>query len=335
MSEWIDRKYAGLLSPRLERFSVKTHQPYLASFRCPICGDSKKNKWKTRGFLFSKKGGLFFKCHNCAASTTLGNLLKQLDVSTYKQYVMERYREGGHKKQSHANVASVFDFSSPKFAEKNILDSFLEKVKGTIAEEYLSDRRIPSSRWSSLYYVSDVGTMERLSDKYKDRIVGNDQRLVIPFYGRNDHLVGVTCRALGDSRLRYVTIRIDDDVPMIYNLNKIDESKTVYVTEGPIDSMFIDNACAVGNSDLTSISPTVNKESVVLVYDNQPRNQNLVQTMQQAVAAGFTMVMWPEYIEEKDINDMVMSGIKVQEVIENNTYSGLQLQLAFNKWKKV
>ena len=331
MSEWIDRKYAGLLSPRLERFSVKTHQPYLASFRCPICGDSKKNKWKTRGFLFSKKG---------AASTTLGNLLKQLDVSTYKQYVMERYREGGHKKQSHANVASVFDFSSPKFAEKNILDSFLEKVKGTIAEEYLSDRRIPSSRWSSLYYVSDVGTMERLSDKYKDRIVGNDQRLVIPFYGSCPFRykvgrVGVTCRALGDSRLRYVTIRIDDDVPMIYNLNKIDESKTVYVTEGPIDSMFIDNACAVGNSDLTSISPTVNKESVVLVYDNQPRNQNLVQTMQQAVAAGFTMVMWPEYIEEKDINDMVMSGIKVQEVIENNTYSGLQLQLAFNKWKKV
>lgn len=336
MSEWIDRKYAGLLSTRLDRYEVKQTQPYLSNFRCPICGDSKKSKWKARGFLFTKKGGIFFRCHNCNHSCTLGNLIKSIDESLFKQYTMERYAEGGHHRQSHANVATVFDFSEPVFKPKSLLDKLLDKVEGTPAEDYLRERQIPKSKWDLLYYIDDVGKIEQLSEKYKDRVVGNDRRIVLPFYDRQGKLVGVTCRAIGDSRLRYITVRIDDSKPMIFNLDKVDLDRTVYVTEGPIDSLFVDNSVAVGNSDLKAISAAIPNDRVVLVYDNQPRNKQLIQAMNSAINDGYAMVIWPDNIPYKDINEMVMNGMEdVQSVIEKNTYRGLKLALAFNTWKRV
>lgn len=336
MSEWIDRKYAGLLSARLDRFEIKQHQPYLANFRCPVCGDSKKNKWKARGFLFTKKGGLFFKCHNCNHSSSLGSLIKQLDPNMYKQYVMERYAESGHRTQSHANVATVFDFAQPTFKQKSILDELFEPVTDTPAQEYLQQRFIPKDKWSMLYYVDDASKLEQLDEKYQDRIIGNDQRLVLPFYDAQGELVGVSARALGDSKLRYITVRINENHPMIFNLDKVDMQRTIYVTEGPIDSLFVDNAIAVGNSDLKSISNVLPKENVVLVFDNQPRNQQLVNVMQTAIDQDYSMVIWPSSIEQKDINEMVIDGVTdIQSIIDKNTYRGLKLALRFNSWKKV
>lgn len=335
MSEWIDRKYAGLLSPRLERYAIKTNQPYLANFRCPICGDSQKNKWKTRGYLFEKKGGLFYKCHNCSHSSSLGNLIKELDEVLYKQYVLERYRDGGHHRQSHANVSSILDFSPPVFKKKSILDELLDPVVGTPAEDYLISRHIPKEKWGGLYYVDNMQKMEDLSEKYKDRIVGEEGRLVLPFYDRDGLLVGVTCRALGSERLRYVTVKISDTKPFIFNLDKIDLNKTIYVTEGPIDSLFLDNAVAVGNSDLKVISKYLPKEKIVLIFDNQPRNKQIVDIMTKAAKEGYRMVVWPSSIEEKDINDMVISGVdNIQDIIDNHIFSNLELMLELTLWRK-
>lgn len=336
MSEWIDRKYAGLLSARLERYSVKSQQPYLANFRCPICGDSQKNKWKTRGYLFEKKGGLFYKCHNCSFSSSLGNLVKELDDTLYKQYVLERYKEGGHHRQSHANVSSIMDFSAPVFKKKSILDELLDPVVGTPAEQYLIERLVPKEKWDGLYYIDNMQKMENLSEKYKDRIVGEEARLVLPFYDRDGLLVGVTCRALGSERLRYVTVKINDDNPFIFNLDKVDFNKTIYVTEGPIDSLFLDNAVAVGSSDLKVIKRYLPKEKVVLVFDNQPRNKQLVDIMSTAAKGGLKMVVWPEHIKQKDINEMIVSGVdNIQEVIDNNAFEDLELMLQLNLWKKI
>jgi hypothetical protein len=249
---------------------------------------------------------------------------------------MERYAEGGHHRQSHANVQSVLSFEQPKFKPKSILDKLLDKVIGTPGETYLRDRKIPKCKWDLLYYIDDVGKIEQLSDKYRDRIVGSDSRIVIPFYNRVGKLVGVSCRAIGESRLRYITVRIDESQPMIFNLDKVDFDRTVYVTEGPIDSLFVDNSVAVGNSDLTAISAAIPKERVVLVYDNQPRNKQLIQVMTQAIDDGYALVIWSDDISYKDINEMVLNGMTdVQSVIEQNTYSGLKLALAFNAWKKV
>lgn len=331
MSEWIDRKYAGIISNRLDRFVVKSNQPYTANFRCPICGDSQKSKWKARGYFFSKKGGIFYKCHNCSFSGNLNSFLKNVDPTLHKQYVFETFAEG---KQSNTAV-SPFDFSRPKFKPKTILDDLFVPVKGTPAEDYLRARKVPEKVWSSLYYVDDSQKLEDLSNKYKDRVLGSDPRLVIPFYDVKDNLIAVNCRAIEDCRLRYITVKIDDNAPMVYNLNKVDQSKPVYVTEGPIDSMFLDNSVAVGSSDLNAVSKVLDRDKVVLVFDNQPRNKQLVQVMEQAIGM-YKMVVWPSSIQQKDINEMVLSGVdNIQHIIDNNTLEGLALSVRLNQWKKV
>lgn len=334
-SEYIDTKYINLLSPKLDRFTVKSQMPFTANCRCPICGDSKKNRYKARGYVFTKKGGLFYKCHNCGYSASIGNFIKNVDPFLYDQYVLERYKTGGHIRQSHANVENIFSFSAPKFREKRLLDDLLDPIYNTKAETYLAERKVPKQRWDELYFISNIQNIEQLSAKYKDRIVGEESRLVIPFYDRDGKLVGVTCRALGDERLRYVTVRVNEDKPMIYNLDRVDFDKTVYVTEGPIDSMFLDNAVAVGNSDLKTIASEIPKEKVVLIFDNQPRNKELIKIMERAINDNYSLVIWPENIVEKDINEMVLAGLDVTDIISKHTFQNLELKLHFANWRKL
>ena len=73
----------------------------------------------------------------------------------------------------------------------------------------------------------------------------------------------------------------------------------------------------------------------VWIYDNEPRNREIVNRISKTIDSGDSVVIWPEGIDDKDINDMVMSGLDVQSVIESNTYSGLQAKLKFTTWKKI
>ena len=331
MSTWIDHKYINLLSPQLERFARKSDKLY--NFRCPFCGDSQKNKWKARGYVYDIKGSLNFKCHNCSHSTSLSGLLRHLDPFMHKQYKVEKFAEG-HSNTVPKQVKTELNFT-PKFKPKSILDKLMTRLdvldEDHPAKVFYRKRKLPEQKLSELYYIEDVQLLEQLSDKYKDRIVGTEPRLVIPFYNRSGKLIGVTCRALGNERLRYITIKISDDEPLVYNIDKIDKSKTVYVTEGPLDSMFLPNAIAVGGSDLKKVSSM--DLDTVYVFDNQPRSPELVKIMKSMTNQ--KMVVWPKNIEEKDINDMILAGREVSEIIHMNTFSGLSLKLAISQWSKI
>jgi len=330
MSTWIDHKYINLLSPQLERFTRKSNK--LFNFRCPFCGDSQKNKWKARGYVYDIKGNLNFKCHNCGHSTSLGGLLQHIDPFLFKQFKIEKFTEG-HSNTVPKQVKTELDFT-PKFKPKSILDELMTRVD-TLDEDhpaklFCKKRQLPVEKLKELYYIDDVQNLEQLSDKYKDKIVGTEPRLVIPFYSAKGQLIGVTCRALGNERLRYITLKINDE-PLVYNLDKIDKSKTVFVTEGPLDSMFLPNAIAVGGSDLKRVIDL--DLDAVFVFDNQPRNKELVNIMNSMT--DYKMVVWPKNIEEKDINDMVIAGREVQKIIHMNTFSGLSLKLAISQWSKI
>ena len=126
---------------------------------------------------------------------------------------------------------------------------------------------------------------------------------------------------------------IDEDAPKIYGLDDVDKSKTVYVTEGPFDSTFISNAIALCGADGNLDKWNIN--SSVWIYDNEPRNPEIVSRISRVIAMGQKVVIWPSSINEKDINDMVLAGHDVQRVIESNEYSGLEAKLKFTTWKKV
>ena len=337
MSMWLDQKYIGILSIRLDKFTRKSE--YLYNFRCPICGDSQTNRNKARGYLFAKAGGMFYKCHNCSASMSLGSLIKQIDPSLYKEYSMERYKNGltGIK----AAHKPTFTFKSTTFPSKNFYSNILTPLsklnQSHEAWKYVIKRKLPEDKANTLFYVSDVSKLTEINPNYKDRIITHESRIVIPFYNFEKQLIGLSARAISENHIRYITMRIvENDIHMLYNIENVNVQQRCYVTEGPFDSMFLPNSIAVCNSNLKTALHHVKNH--VLIYDNQPRNKEIVREIKNAIAANANVCIWPNNIKEKDINDMIIAGKTQDEVytiINKNTFHGLEAMINFNKWKRV
>jgi len=335
MSVYIDRTFLLRMSPKLGRFTQK--KPDLYNFRCPLCGDSQKNKTKARGFVYRKKDDYFYMCHNCSASTTFYNLLKSVDETLLKEYQLERYKNG----TNNANTPRP-DFSEakekPVFKEKLQLESIESLPEAHFAKNYVQSRKIPKSFHSQLYFAPDFSTFIQNLGIEKESLQKNDQRLVIPFFDENKNLVAVQGRALGESKLRYITIKLHDDNSKVFGLDRIDKDEKVYVVEGPIDSMFLDNAVATADANLESIVNVLDRSNVVLIFDNEPRNKQIVEKLEHAIDNHFSVVIWPEFMEEKDINDMILTGFspdEIQDIISKNTFVNLRAKMEWVNWKRV
>tara|TARA_B100001250_G_scaffold375811_1_gene363655 strand:+ start:326 stop:1327 length:1002 start_codon:yes stop_codon:yes gene_type:complete len=329
---WVDKKYLRLVSSRFRNSKWKNEE--LLNHSCPYCGDSEKNPLKARGYHFKMKETFIYKCHNCSISKPFGKFLKEQDTSLWKQYAVEKF----YKKDP--------TFTEVKVPKSTVVfkDDPLKKV-GCIsavdskrARDYLNIRQIPKDKWDDLYYIEQSQSLTSLDYKYKDRVFGNDPRLVIPFYSRQGKLIGVSGRALNSNNLRYLTLKFDDQESLIYGLRTVDYNKKVYVTEGPIDSLFLPNAIAVAGSDFSKLKSYVPTEQAVVVFDNERRNPELVKKMGQIIDDGFTICLWPKTINQKDINDMILNGLSaniVEQTINDNKFSGLSAKMALSDWSKV
>jgi transcription elongation factor Elf1 len=345
MTGFVDHKYVGLLSPRLEKFQRKDSKLY--NFRCPICGDSTSNKSKARGYIYDKKGSLYYRCHNCSASMSLGNFIKQMDASLYQQYALEKYKQGqtGHGKVSEKTPENMFDFSAkPKFSKKITQKSKLAdlcRIDNLSTEHkavrYLSQRQIPESKYNRLFYARDFKKWVRtLSDKYEN-LPSGEERIVIPYWNEEGELFAAQGRSLDpDNSMRYITVRFDEETTKIYGLDTWDKSKETVVVEGPIDSLFLDNALAMGGADISF--DMFDKDKTIFVYDNEPRNKEIIQRIEKTIDSGLRVCFFPEMIAQKDINDMVLAGAsstQLMRIITKNSYQGLAAKAKLISWKKV
>ena len=324
---FIDDKFVGMISSRLEKF--KTIKPGLYNFRCPLCGDSKKQKSKARGYLYQKKSDLNYKCHNCGASSTFAYLLKGIDEPLYNEYVMERYKVGLTGKGTVVSNPTI-NRTVPKFTYSIFKD--LPKISDLNishpAREYLTQRKIPEQYYSKFYYAEDFNSWSKSTNSYKE------SRIILPLRTFDGKVFGYQGRSIDkNSNLRYITTILDPEYPKIFGLDCVDNAKTVYVTEGPFDSTFIDNSIAMCGADANPISYGIS--DCVYIYDNEPRNVEIVSRISRVIETGEKVVIWPFGIKEKDINDMILSGHDVQDIIQNNTFQGIKAQLKFTEWKKV
>ena len=320
----VDSKYIGMISSRLQKF--KRVKDNLYNFRCPICGDSQKNKNKTRGYIYQVKNNTNFKCHNCGASMSFNNLLKEIDVNLHKQYTLEKFKEG-HTGRNFVVEAPKFEFIKPVF--KKSID--LPKAStNSFANEYLVNRKIDPDRF---YYADKFMEWTNTQKQTFDTIKKDESRIVIPMYDENKNLIGFQGRALGKSFTKYITVMLDEEAPKVYGLEKIDKTIAVYITEGPFDSTFICNSIAMCGADVDISNWGISNP--VWIYDNEPRNREIVNRIGRTIDNGNSIVIWPTNIIQKDINDMVLSGHDVMSVVELNTYSGLEAKIKFNNWKKI
>ena len=321
----VDSKYIGLVSSRLKKF--KRVKADLYNFRCPICGDSQKHKNKARGYFYQVKNNTNFKCHNCGASLSLNNFLKQLDNVLHKQYIMEKFKEG-HTGKNFVVEEPKFDFKKPEFKSKLDLP-LCSEVK--VARDYLQSRKIDPSNF---YYAEKFKEFVNSYKKTFESTVKDEPRIILPLHF-NKQLIGFQGRSLKSTSggYKYITIMLDDNAPKIYGLDEIDKNKSVYVVEGPFDSTFVENSVAFCGSD--GNVEHLKGSDIVFVYDNEPRNKEIVEKISGCVKRGEKIIIWPNNIIQKDINDMVLAGHDIMRVLELNTYSGLEANIKFNHWKKV
>ena len=334
---YIDTKYISLISPSLRNFTKKSD--YLWNFSCPYCGDSQKNKKKARGFIYKTKNDLFYKCHNCAMSTTLPKLIQHVDANIYKEYQMELFKDGMNGVAYNNNYRTPepeFKFEKPVFKKSFGLQSFAELEDNHPAKKIFLKRGLPRASWDDIYYCPKFFEFTNgLVENKFPTLDGDHPRMVIPFRKPNGEIFAYQGRAFGSETQKYITIILDRDYQKIFGLDRVDFSKTTYVVEGPLDSLFLNNCVAVAQSDLRL--PNY-KDKVVLIPDNEPRNKQICDQISKYIKDGYRIVIWPKGTEEKDINDMILSGkspAEIQMIIHSNTHQGLQAQTVFNNWKRI
>ena len=320
----IDSKYVGLISSRLQKF--KKVKPDLYNFRCPICGDSQKNKNKCRGYMYVVKNNTNFKCHNCGASLSLNNFIKKLDTTLHKQYTLEKFKEG-HTGRNFVVDEPEFKFKKPVFRKKLDLPKATENP---YAKEYLEERKLNPEKF---YFTDKFKEWTNTKKQTFDSTYRDEPRIIIPMYDRDKNLIGFQGRSLTHNSVKYITVMLEDSAPKIYGLDTINEKLPVYVVEGPFDSTFINNSVALCGSD--GDLGYLEGSDTILVYDNEPRNREIVGRIERCIERNQKVVIWPSNIVEKDINDMVLAGHDVMSMIKLNTYSGLEAKLKFNTWKKI
>jgi len=323
--DFIDVKYINLISARFQKFKkVKSN---LYNFRCPICGDSQKNRNKARGYLYEVKNNVNYKCHNCGINISFNNFLKQIDVNLHKQFTFEKFKDG-HTGKNFVIDEPEFKFEKPKFKPKQNIN--LPKAsENSNANEYLTRRKLNPYKF---YYTENFKSWTNSLKQTFDSVTKDEPRIIIPLVYQ-DTLVGFQGRAIGPSKIKYITVMLDDESPKIYGLDEIQKDKTIYVTEGPFDSTFIPNAIALCGADGDLSKWGISDP--VWIYDNEPRNSEIVSRISRTIDRGERVVIWPSNVMEKDINDMILSGLNVKSVIESNTYSGLEAKLKFTTWKKI
>jgi hypothetical protein len=152
-------------------------------------------------------------------------------------------------------------------------------------------------------------------------------------YDFEGSLIGFQGRALGFSNVKYITVMLNEDSPKIYGLNNLNLNEEVYVTEGPFDSTFVENSIALCGADGNLKSLGI--RDYVWIYDNEPRNIDIVRRIEKCINNGEKVIIWPSTIKQKDINDMVISGHSIMNVLKLNTYKGLEAKVKFIEWKRV
>jgi transcription elongation factor Elf1 len=339
----VDTKYVRLISGRLRNFKQKNTN--LWNFSCPFCGDSQTNKTKARGYVFVKGTSLLYRCHNCGVSTNAANLIKRVDPNLFKEYSLERFKESTVGNANNRSFA--IDVPTTRFGkvQKQRVFEHAEWISqlpaGHFCLTYVQARKIPLKHYNKFMFTPNYEKFIKALVPDIEKDISNDARLVIPYYNQYDELIAVTGRALENAseKLRYVHVRMNDSKDkLIYGMDRVDLEKTVYIVEGQIDSLFLKNCIASGDSALGITANLFQAVNKILVFDNEPRNKEIVKLMQNAIKSDHNVVIWPETIEGKDINEMVMHGLdpaEIQSIIDSNTFRGLEAQLKFNYWKKV
>lgn len=326
----------------LERFSrVK---PNVWTCRCPVCGDSKKRKYITRFYFYVKKGQLNTCCHNCGYSRSFFNFIKEHVQYLFPEYKKETLLSSFTTNRLVETETETKPLSDITTSAPDIM-SFIGSVQlcddlsvNHPARRYLENRGIKIPHLQQLWYADNFYEVAKIVDPAlpeSSEFKMKSPRIVIPFLSEDGSMVEmVQGRSIDpDEKLRYISIKSSDAVEKIYGKHTIDYSKPVHVVEGPFDSLFVHNCVASCDANLTRI------EADVYIWDNQPRNKEVINYLDDAIDSGKSVVIWPTSPSKKqDINDLILTGLsqaQVNQIISKHTFKGIKAKMELMKWKRL
>ena len=200
---------------------------------------------------------------------------------------------------------------------------------------YYGARQIPKEFMDKIFYTEDFKKWaQSVCQVDYSTLTQGEPRLVIPFFDKDNKLIGAQGRALRESKIRYVTVKIHEDCPKVFGLERWNHKEHTYLVEGPIDSLFLPNCLAMGGGDLSS-SDFLDKSKTTLVFDNEPRNNEIGFRMLSLLHRGWSVCVWPN-TKGKDINEMILNGQTIDKILNNinmNTYSGQRGEWEVRMWK--
>lgn len=359
--DYIDLKYLRLSSVYLSKFKHAGNDVY--NFRCPCCGDSAKDKTKTRGYVFVKGDLALYHCHNCGSPDvrTLAKLIEFLSPNLYKEYKYEKFgsRFNGTKKEE-----KLEETNDDLYIDKELLKVDNLKMKRLASEKLLKDcislplladdhpasvylrdkRRLPKDDIDKLFYLKDINLLTKKIDKYKGKDYPKYDAILIPFVDFDGVINCIQLRILdARSNMRYLTLYLNEDrSKAIYGLNYVDDNKTVYALEGPFNSLFLDNAIAfAGSTQSNKINYIKHRISdFVIIYDPDYRtNPHVMKSLEKSINAGYKVVLYDDlFNSDDDINDIVIkynwSKDQLMDYIKSRTFSGLHAKLELSKLTK-
>lgn len=320
--------------------------------RCNVCGDSAKNKSATRMYFYVKQGKLNVFCHNCGYSKSFYSYMKehfQYEFDVYKKETLFDSFKAFEPSKT-ATQAVIIEPASSILLPANdtsqrdpaVLYSEFKQWCTPIAEldathpakVYLKSRGFTPLETSRLLYTDDFGDIARKVNPEAGAKLREEARIVIPFVNPSGVVDMMQGRSLDpESKLRYISIKRNDDVEKIYGRFELDDAEIVRCVEGPLDSLFVDNCIATCDANLNR------SDADVLIWDIQPRNKEIVRYMEEAIESQRSLVIWPIVPDKKlDINDLIKKGVTRQQLmamIDSNTYNGLTAKLKFSQWKKL
>ncbi|CAL1777694.1 DNA primase subunit [Acinetobacter phage vB_AbaM_PhT2] len=342
MSSWIDNEYAIRVLSYERNYKLIHGMPIRINCSCPICGDSQKDRLKARFWYYHHQNTTFVHCFNCDYSSRFDRFLQEKDEEVYREYMMEKFKENGNTVERSKPV-EVSDKLTTTF---NVIEKLNYSTRiDTLPEnhpivKYVSTRRIPKEKWHRLWFTDK---WQELCNSVKPGTFENPKqefRLVIPIFNKKGEIESFQGRALKASNIKYMTIKAHEHASKVYGQDTIDESKDfVFVMEGPIDSLFLENALAITGGSL-NLDQVPYPEKRIWVLDNECRHPDTIKRMNKLIEAGERVCFWDQAPwQSKDVNDMVAKDgalpEQIQQYILENSESGLMAQIRMTQFSKI
>lgn len=339
MSTWVEYEFADRMTCVYPRYRKVSASPFKINCRCQVCGDSAKDEFKARFWVYEHKGVLMVKCFNCDLSMSFVRYLKENDQTLYREFLIERRKaEGG-----------IFKADKPIIKEEKIETKGIELINCDRLDKlpinhpivkYVKRRAIPEAAFSRLYFTTKWPALCNSVKPGTYKYELDEPRLVIPIFTKEGIIESFQGRALDlNAPQKYITIKSHDDATKIYGLDTVKPGRPICVFEGPIDSLFIPNSLAITGGAI-ELSAMPFKDDRIWVLDNEPRHKDTISRMEKLIEQGETICMWDQAPwKSKDINDMITKegaiSEQIYDYIINNAFSGLRAKQRMLRYKRI